>query len=171
MEKIELNAGESIKIMVNGRVLELMVTGDTSISVNDNTEPKRLLTIKEIVDAEADKSGSYISSDDITDYLLSGYGKHYRDTHTEAQAHKLIAFAEIMRIADYYNEHYANGCKSDDYIIPNQKKYIIILNGDGKICVSWYKYYMCGLPCFATEELAQLALDNNREVFEKFFAV
>lgn len=169
MEKIELNAGESIKIMVNGMVLELMVTGDNSISVNDNPEPKRLQTIKEIVDAEADKSGSFISSDDIRDYLLSGYGKHYRDTHTEAQAHKLIALAEIMRIADYYNEHYANGWKAD-WDDRDQVKHMIYSLPSG-VDINSLLSSNFGLPCFATEELAQLALDNNREVFEKFFAV
>lgn len=169
MEKIELNSGESIKIMVNGRVLELMVTGDNSISVNDNPEPKRLLTIKEIVDAEVDKSGSFIFSDDIENYLLSGYGNHYRDTHTEAQAHKLIALAEIMRIADYYNEHYANGWKAD-WDDVGQVKFMIFSLPSG-VDINSYLSINIGLPCFATEELAQLALDNNREVFEKFFAV
>lgn len=171
MEKIELNAGESIKIMVNGRVLELMVTGDNSISVNDNPDPERLLTIKEIVDAEISKSGFYVSNHFVKDYALSGYGEHFRDTHTEAQAHKLVALAEIMRIADYYNEHYANGWKAD-WDDGEQVKWIIYSNtSTSSVVVSSTIPFNFGLPCFATEELAQLALDNNREVFEKFFAV
>lgn len=169
MEKIELNAGESIKIMVNGRVLELMVIGDNSISVNDNPEPERLLTIKDIVDAEADKSGSFIRSYDIMDYHLSHYGQHFRDTATKEHAEKLIAFSEIMRIADYYNEHYANGWKAD-WGSWKQVKWVIY-SYKSSVSVTSFISSNLGLPCFATQELAQLALDNNREVFEKFFAV
>ena len=57
MEKIGLKTGDSFKIMVNGRVLELMVTGDNAISVNDNPEPKRLLTVEEIVVSEVARMG------------------------------------------------------------------------------------------------------------------
>jgi len=171
MEKIEVNAGESIKIMVNGRVLELMVTGDNSISVNDNPEPERLLTIKEIVDAEAGGFGFYIDMDGVSSSPLSRFGEHCVDAHTQLQAMKIQALAEIMRIADYYNEHYADGWKADWNNL-EQEKYIIYSHSVG---VDNKSYSLIsnnfGLPCFATEELAQLALDNNREVFERFFAV
>ena len=169
MEKIEVNAGESIKIMVNGRVLELMVTGDNSISVNDNPEPERLLTIKEIVDAEAGGFGFYIDMDGVSSSPLSRFGEHCVDAHTQLQAMKIQALAEIMRIADYYNEHYADGWEVDWKDV-GQIKWVIIKMFSG-LHVTDYSTNMFGLPVFATDELAQLALDNNREVFEKFFAV
>jgi len=169
MEKIELNAGESIKIMVNGMVLELMVTGDNSISVNDHPEQKRLLTIEEIVNEESGNEGCFITDHNVEYYGLSPYGQHFRDAATEAQAHKLIALAEIMRIADYYNEHYADGWEVDWKDV-GQKKWFIVKMFSG-LHVTDYSTNMFGLPAFATDELAQIALDNNREVFERFFAV
>ena len=169
MENIELNAGESIKIMVNGRVLELTVTGDNSISVNDNPEPERLLTVEEIVNEESGNEGCFITDHNVEYYGLSPYGQHFRDAATKEQAEKLVALAEIMRIADYYNEHYADGWKPDNDN-PLQIKYMV-LNKRDRLAPDSYHFNMFGLPCFATQELAQLALDNNREVFEKFFAV
>ena len=169
MEKIELNAGESIKIMVNGRVLELTVTGDNSISVNDNPEPDRLLTIKEIVDAEEGGFGFYIDMDGVSSSPLSRFGEHCVDAHTQLQAMKIQALAEIMRIADYYNEHYANGWKAD-WDDEEQVKYMIYSTPSG-VDINSLILINFGFPCFATEELAQLALDNNRKVFERFFAV
>ena len=52
----------------------------------------------------------------------------------------------------------------------DKKKWFIIKMFSG-LHVTDYSTNMFGLPVFATDELAQLALDNNREVFEKFFAV
>ena len=168
MEKIELNAGESIKIMINGRVLDLMVTGDNSISVNDNQESKRLLTIEEVVNAEQGGACYYSSPIGVQKASFSCYGFHRVDARTEAQAGKLVALAEIMRLSDYYNEHYADGWKADGRNV-FQKKWFIIKMVSG-LHVTDYSTNMFGLPAFATEELAQLALDNNRDVFERFFA-
>jgi hypothetical protein len=172
MEKIRLKPNETAVITANNTTYVL--GGDVSIEIkgntgNDHPDQERLLTIKEIVDAEADKSGSFISDDCIKDYPLSGYGEHYRDTHTAAQAHKLVALAEMMRIADYYNEHYADGWKQDNDN-PQQMKYMIFNKRD-EFEPDSYHFNMFGLPTFATKELAQIALDNNREVFERFFAV
>ena len=168
MKKIELNIGDMVNFTIDGTKYELKLT-KTSLEVSEiKPEPKRLLTIKEIVDAETGKSGQFISYDDISEITLAGYGNHYLNTHTEAQAHKLVALAEIMRIADYYNEHYADGWKQDNDN-PQQMKYMIFNKRD-EFEPDSYHFNMFGLPTFATKELAQLALDNNREVFERFFA-
>jgi hypothetical protein len=171
MKKIELNIGDMVNFTIDGTKYELKLT-KTSLEVSEiKQKPKRLLTIKEIVDAEAEagKLGSFITDGYISENPLSVYGEHFRDTHTEAQAHKLIALAEIMRIADYYNEHYADGWKQDNDN-PQQMKYMIFNKRD-EFEPDSYHFNMFGLPTFATKELAQLALDNNREVFEKFFDV
>ena len=123
------------------------------------------MTIKEIVDAEVGEPGFYLDMDGVSSYPLSRFGEHCVDAHTQLQAMKIQALAEIIRIADYYNEHYANGWKADWRDDVEQVKYVIYSDKSRPVSVN------IGLPCFATEELAQLALDNNREVFEKFFAV
>lgn len=167
MKKIELNIGDMVNFTIDGTEYELKLI-KTSVEVSEiKPEPKRLLTINEIVDAEAGKLGSFITDGYISENPLSVYGEHFRDTHTEAQAHKLIALAEIMRIADYYNEHYADGFEVDWKDV-GQKKWLITKMFSG-LHVTDYSTNMFGLPTFATEELAQLALDNNREVFERFF--
>lgn len=132
------------------------------------TEQNReILTIEQIVNSEASNKGYFVNSDGPQTAALSYFGEHYVDTHTMKQAEKLTALAEIMRIADYYNEHYADGWEVDWKDV-GQKKWLIKTMFSG-LHVTDYSTNMFGLPTFATKELAQLALDNNREVFERFF--
>lgn len=134
------------------------------------TEQNReVLTIEQIVNSEAGNMGCFAYYDEPKSAPLSGYHYHYTDTHTREQAEKLHALAEIMRIADYYNEHYADGWKQDNDNL-QQMKYVVFNKFD-QIEPEGYHFNMFGLPCFATQELAQLAIDNNKEVFERFFKV
>lgn len=165
MRKIELNIEDVVTFSIDGTKYELKLTKTAVEATEIKPEPKRLLTVEEIMNEESENPGFFITDHTIAPDGLSPYGQHFRDTATKAQAQKLIALAEIMRLADYYNEHYADGWKPDSI----SSKWFVIKMSSGLHVVTYYCTNMFGLPAFASEGLAQLALDNNREVFERFF--
>ncbi|MFA6951227.1 MAG: hypothetical protein WCQ70_11130 [Lentimicrobiaceae bacterium] len=89
---------------------------------------------------------------------------------TDAFTH-LSSHLKIYAIATYYNANYANDWKADW----NNKKQDKV-----SVCYDWLtlKYIISvnnqiddGKVYFATKELAQLALDNNKEIFNQFYNI
>jgi hypothetical protein len=105
-----------------------------------NKEPERLVKYKDIVE---------ISS--VITLQLVINPKHYN---------KLQAINRLMILADYYNEGWEPDWKNE-----GQMKWIpVIVNN--KIEANYCRYSNNGLPPFRSKELLELAIENNREIFE-----
>ena len=130
----------------------------------------RMLTHKEIINAEAGKEGFYTHSrNGVRSYKLGEYGSDYMaDCVSQKDAERAQAFIAVMRIAAYYNKNYADGWEAD-WNDPNQAKYNVYGSMKNKLYVVGYtRDYFAGNPVFATKELAQMALDNNKQIFAAY---
>lgn len=130
----------------------------------------RMLTHKEIINAEAGKEGFYTHSrNGVRSYKLGEYGSDYMaDCVSQKDAERAQAFIAVMRIAAYYNKNYANGWEADCND-PGQAKFRVAYYAKSKsytVYVSFDSSY--GNPAFATKELAQMALDNNKQIFAAY---
>jgi len=130
----------------------------------------KMLTHKEIINAEAGKEGFYLGPKDGAIALpLSAYDNKYTaDCVSRKDAERAQAFIAVMRIAAYYNKNYANGWEADCNN-KDQAKFRVAYDATSKsytVYVSFNSSY--GNPAFATKELAQLAFDNNKEIFAAY---
>jgi len=92
---------------------------------------------------------------------FDGFSSDSNIFRTEAQAEKALALAQMMVIADYYNDGW-----TPDYNNLQQIKYALCV--EGRIIES---YMNSGYVVFKSLELASKAYLNNREIFETYFAV
>jgi hypothetical protein len=131
---------------------------------------KQILTHKDILDVEAEGKGYVLLYHGIHEVILStSEGAFTTDCITRKDAERAKAFIALMRIANYYNKHYANNWEAN-WKATSQAKYYVVFNNNA----SCYE-----LSCnsmnneshiyFATNELARLALENNKEIFDTFF--
>ena len=130
----------------------------------------RMLTHKEIINAEAGKEGFCVHAENgVISCALSEYDSDYMvDCVSRKDAERDKAFIAVMRIAAYYNKHYANGWEAD-WNDPNQAKYSIYGSMKNKLyAVGYTRDYFAGNPVFATKELAQMALNNNKQIFAAY---
>jgi len=130
----------------------------------------RMLTHKKIINAEAGKEGFCLGcTSGIVRYKLSEYDNSYfTDCVSQKDAERAQAFIAVMRIAAYYNKNYANGWEADCND-PGQAKFRVAYDAKSKsytVYVSFDSSY--GNPAFATKELAQMALDNNKQIFAAY---
>lgn len=130
---------------------------------------KKLLTHKEILDAESGEFGVRLICNGLSETTLSSNsGSYLTDCVSRKDAERVRAFVSLMRIAAYYNKHYANGwvadCNDRD-----QAKFRVAYDAKSKsytVYVSFDSSF--GNPAFATKELAEMALANNREIFDNY---
>lgn len=82
---------------------------------------------------------------------------------------KVELYTRIQRIANYYNKYHANGWKAN-WNDASQPKFTHYKDCDKNIiAIESYRQVNIGMPPFATNKLAELAYDNNREIFDRFF--
>ena len=73
---------------------------------------------------------------------------------------KILAISKLMILADYYNQGWEADWEDQD-----QAKWIVKQTSN-RLIVDDFTFVNFGFPPFKSKELAQLALDNNREIFE-----
>jgi hypothetical protein len=106
-----------------------------------NKEPERLVKYKDIVE---------ISS--VITLQLVINTKHYN---------KLQAINRLMILADYYNDGWEPDWKSPSW------KYFAVYNKEkDQIQIGLSVYSSHGYVYFKSKELLELAIENNREIFE-----
>jgi len=130
----------------------------------------RMLTHKEIINTETGKEGFYLGpTDGVIALPLSAYDDIYTtDFVSRKDGERAQAFIAVMRIAAYYNKNYADGWEAD-WNDPNQAKYNVYSSMKNKLYVVGYtRDYFAGNPVFATKKLAQMALDNNKQIFAAY---
>lgn len=141
--------------------------GHTAVIKGDKIffERVKLYRIEEIIKEEKRGLGWEVHSVGPRQGLLSEFGYHYRDLASEHDARRAAAFMQATRIASYYNRIHGNNW-TPDWKSGDQPKYIIIRNSRGDLVVDSYREINTGGIYFATRELAEIALENNREIFE-----
>jgi len=135
-------------------------------------EEKEVLTWDEIIDNMPNSSMMWhtLGNGNIArDYINDIDRLYYRNwVNTQRQAEKLNAIAQLMVIADYYND----GWEPRDMEVIYIPAYVSlrdygIRNVDGydvvPITIKGNHY---GVPCFRSFELAEKAIKNNKEIFE-----
>ena len=111
--------------------------------VNKKKEPKKLVKFEDII------AKSEYPTIEIT---YSGSQRDY--------AIKILAISKLMILADYYNDGWVA-----EWIDERQNKWVAVFR-NGILITNNNIKYNTGFPPFKSEELLQLALDNNREIFE-----
>ena len=130
----------------------------------------KILTHRDILNAKTNESGFRIIGNDITGTILSTTnGAYFTDCVSRKDAERAKAFIAVMRIANYYNKHYANNWVAD-YNNKEQDKWY---NGYVKDADTYYTFKTTmasfGQPAFASEELTKLAIANNMEIFDALY--
>ena len=82
---------------------------------------------------------------------------------SEESCKRETARMQAIIIADYYNDGWKADWKDE-----NQEKWVI-LSIDCELIIISYRTLNTGFPEFKTKELAEEALENNREIFEAMF--
>jgi hypothetical protein len=111
--------------------------------VNKKKEPEKLVKFEDII------AKCEYPTIEIT---YSGSQRDY--------AIKILAISKLMILADYYNDGWVADWDNSD-----QKKWVV-KQIDNSLIVDYYESVNFGFPPFKSKELAQTALDNNREIFE-----
>ena len=125
------------------------------------------LTFKEILEVENDMEGFWVSSHKINSCLLT-IGYSATDCRTESDAKKVVAFIKYLRVASYYNDNYAGGEKVD-WGNDSEKWYIYYNNCWNVYTVDVNNNNNLGGIYFATSELAEMMIDNNRDILDEFY--
>ena len=125
------------------------------------------LTFKEILEAEDNKEGFWVSSRNINKCILT-IGFSLTDCRTESDAKKALAFIKYLRVASYYNDNYAEGEKVD-WGNDKNKWYIYYNKCWNAYTVGANNNNNLGGIYFATSELAEMMIDNNRDILDEFY--
>lgn len=131
---------------------------------------KNILTHRDILNEESGGAGFLLTHEaDIKSTLLStSNGRSAIDFVSKIDAEKAKSYIAILRIADYYNKHYANNWMPD-FNNPDQVKHCVGYDARHKTCIVFASIASSyGSPVFATEELTKLAYENNKIIFETY---
>ena len=90
----------------------------------------------------------------------------YRSIPSERIAEKISALCQMYVIAEYYNRVYANSWIPDWGNKLQDKWYARWDNSINCLLISNVIVWSNVIPYFATEDLAQMAYKNNKEIFE-----
>jgi len=112
-------------------------------------EPERLLKFKDIIE---------VVKNEYPDIKVTAINRGAKSQMLYAE--KVIAIAKLMILADYYNDGWVA-----DWSDSGQMKWLVKQTRNSLI-VDDYEFMNFGFPTFKSKELAQTALDNNREIFE-----
>lgn len=131
---------------------------------------KQILTHKDIIDAEAEGMGYGLLYHGIHEVTLSSSEvSSTTDCIAKKDAERTLAFIALMRIANYYNKHYANNWEANWKDCSQDKCYVFFNNDSSRYDLGYNNLHNEGHIYFATEKLARLALENNKEIFDEFF--
>lgn len=130
---------------------------------------KKPLTFKEIAKEEDGSRGFYLGAEGINPCILYLDSELMStDCRTEQDAKKASAFIKYLRVASYYNEKYAGGYKVDWG--NGKSKYHITYDYKLKRYIICYSQsYTHGGIYFATKELAQMMIDNNKDILDAYY--
>lgn len=124
---------------------------------------RKSLKLKDIIKEQEYKDDEIFVIDSCTGIEKRKYFSTITGQSKESSARKTMLFGQIQRIADY-----ANGDWVADFKNENQQKFNHCTDF-GQIEVKCTIYVKEGMPIFKSEELAQQAYNDNKELFEEFF--